>query len=385
MQHVLIIPSWFPSRHRPITGIFFKEQAEILSKKIPKVGLISPLFRSLKDFDRSRNKSEFKVVDGVITYTKEIWHYPFVKKINNANWFKTCKLLFEKYISENGIPEVIHIQSITIAGEIAAYIKDTYNIPFVVTEHATGFALNTYNKKELKHFREILTRSSINIAVSEGLAKTLHEVIGGDWAVIPNTIQNTFFDNVSKQPHFPKNKNKKVFFSLSNLIPIKGIGILVDSFSKLLKDYDNIELWIGGDGSEKHNIEKQIKELSISDKIFLLGRIDRNIVLEKLKEADFYVSPSLQETFGIVIIEALAMGLPTIATRCGGPEYIITDDVGVITEKGSVDKLYSAMKFILENENKYDREKIIEYCRQNYSEEVIGEQIIKAFKKSLNG
>lgn len=385
MKHLLIIPSWYPSRHRPIVGVFFKEQAEILSKKIDKVGVISPLFRSFKDFDAAGNKYTVNISNQVITYTKEIWHYPLLKNTNNKNWFKTCKFLFEKYVSDNGMPEIIHIHSITMAGEIAKYIKEIYKIPFVITEHATGFALNVYDQQDLQRFRDIANYSSKNIAVSNSLAEILNKKVGSNWGIIPNTIQNIFFEKGNEKLNQKQNENKKVFFTLSYLIPIKGINILIDSFYQLIKEYNNVELWIGGDGSERKNLEKQIKELKVNDKVFLLGGLDRNTVLEKLKQVDFYVSPSLQETFGIVIIEALAMGLPTVATKCGGPEYIVNDEVGIIVEKGSAQALHSAMKSILNNEKNYNRKKIIEYCKQNYSEEVVSEKIINVYRNVLNG
>ncbi|WP_263601390.1 glycosyltransferase [Chryseobacterium sp. PET-29] len=385
MEHLLIIPSWYSSRHRPIVGIFFKEQAEILSKKIDKVGVVSPLFRSFKDFDVSGNQNQFMNVNGVITYTQEIWHYPLLEKLNNKRWFTTCKHLFEKYINDNGLPDIIHVHSITIARDIIKYINKKYNIPFVITEHSTGFAMNGYNKKDLKIFKSNIDYCAYNIAVSESLAQTLSQKLGSTWNVIPNTIQNVFFEEGNKRLSFPRDKQKKIFFTLSNLIPVKGLDILIKAFSMLYKENTNVELWIGGDGSEKKNIEHQIKELKMEDRVFLLGKLDRENVLENLKKADFYISPSLQETFGVVIIEALAMGLPTVATRCGGPEHIINDEVGIIVEKGSADELYSAMKLILANENNYDSKKIIDYCRDNYSEDVVSEKIINVYREVLNG
>ncbi len=385
MKHVLIIPSWYPSRHRPIPGIFFKEQAEILSKKIDKVGVISPLFRSFKDFDFTKNEENYYEINGVNTYTEEIWHYPKLRKLNKKNWVKTCKQLFHKYIAENGLPDIIHIHSVMYAGKFAEYAKKKYNVPFVITEHATGFALDYFSNKELKEFSKEIKSSSYNIAVSQSIADTLTEKINGKWKVIPNTIKNVFFEEGIKNLHNTKNKNKKIFFSLSGLIPIKGLNVLIDAFTILEKQFPDTELWIGGDGTEKTKLQNQILQNRLQDKVFLLGKLSQSEVIENLRKVHFYVSPSLQETFGIVIIEALALGLPTVATICGGPEHIINDKVGVVVEKNSAAELYQAMKYLLQNEEQYNSEEIINYCRENYSEDVVSDAIIEVYKQVQHG
>ncbi|WP_185287530.1 glycosyltransferase family 4 protein [Chryseobacterium lactis] len=385
MKHILIIPSWYPSRHKLINGIFFKEQAEILTRKVDKVAVIAPLYRSFKSFDLSPNQTQEEKINGVITYTEEIWHFPKIDKLNRQRWLNTCNHLFEKYISKHGKPDIIHVHSIILGGFFAKYIKEKYNIPFVITEHATGFALGIY-EKEYPDLKKIMAFSSYNIAVSQSLADTLVDRIGGEWNVIPNTIKNIFFEN-GKNALVQKNKigSKIHFFTLSNLIPIKGLDLLLDAFSIVLNDYSEIYLTIGGEGNERKYLESITKKKGLDRNVIFLGNLTRERAMEEYAKADFYVSPSLQETFGVVVIEALSFGLPAVVTRCGGPEYIVNNSVGIVVERNSVDELVKGIIHILKNKDYYDRKKIIEYSEGKYSEDVVSEKIINVYNKVLNG
>lgn len=379
MNHILYIPSWYPNRYDNLSGVFFKEQIEGLSSVIENVGVIAPVYRSFKSFNFKQNELTFSNNDGVNTFIKELWHLPGCNIYNRLQWFNNCKKLFENYVEKFGYPDLIHIHSIITAGQFAVYAKKKYNIPFVVTEHSSGFDRNLYSKRELRSFKAEVIESSHNFAVSKSLVEVLAKSIGGTWDVLPNWVNDNF---INQDNNFTKGE-KIIFFSLSSLNPLKGLNILIDAFDDLAKEYQNVELWIGGNGVEYHNLSDQIKKLRLEDKIVLLGKLDRNTAIEKYKSSTFYVSPSLIETFGIVVIEALAMGLPVLATDSGGPQSILNNDVGIIVKKNSREELYKGMKYLIENEDKFDREKIVKYCVEHFSREKVSNDLINVYKKIL--
>ena len=89
------------------------------------------------------------------------------------------------------------------------------------------------------------------------------------------------------------------------------------------------------------------------------------------------------ETFAIVVIEALAKGVPVIATKCGGPETFLRPEHGLLVDKENVEQLASAMKQMIEHHSCYDGDIIKTFCRDNFSQNVIADKIIDVYKQIL--
>ena len=88
-----------------------------------------------------------------------------------------------------------------------------------------------------------------------------------------------------------------------------------------------------------------------------------------------FVLPSLFETFAAVAAEALASGTPVLATRCGGPEEFITDEVGMLVAPGDEEALYRGLDHMLNNLERYSPEYIQHYAHERFSAERVGEQL----------
>lgn len=91
-------------------------------------------------------------------------------------------------------------------------------------------------------------------------------------------------------------------------------------FARVLEQYPDLLLEIGGDGPEKTKLEELVTKLGINKNIKFLGQLTRDEVKNKMnEESSAFVLSSEYETFGVVVVEALALGKPVIATKCGGP------------------------------------------------------------------
>jgi len=149
--------------------------------------------------------------------------------------------------------------------------------------------------------------------------------------------------------------NKKYkFLFLSRIIPLKGLDVLIKAFSTLERERDDVELIIGGEGSYKESCEKLANILNIK-KITFLGAIDPDKIGEVFSNSNVFVLPSYNiknsgEGWGLVINEAMSMGLPIITTDAVGASYDMVDSGknGFVVDNGSQIELYTAMKKILD-------------------------------------
>ena len=91
------------------------------------------------------------------------------------------------------------------------------------------------------------------------------------------------------------------------------------------------------------------------------------------------VLPSLYETFGVTLIEAMASGLPVIATRCGGPEELVNKDTGILVEPDNCNALISAINYMIDNLQDYSPELISRYARERFSYKSVGRQFDKVY------
>jgi len=132
------------------------------------------------------------------------------------------------------------------------------------------------------------------------------------------------------------------FLSYGRYVKKKGFDLLLRAFRLLLDSGVDARLTIGGRGPELRALQQLAVELGVQDRVELGVWIDD--VQATLDAADVFVLPSLDEPFGIVMLEAMARGLPIISTRTQGPSQVLSDESAWLVGIGSVEELYEAMK-----------------------------------------
>lgn len=143
-------------------------------------------------------------------------------------------------------------------------------------------------------------------------------------------------------------KQSKVIGTIANLYPTKGLNYLIEAAAILIKNYPDLMFLVIGDGQEKKNLELKIKNLGLEDRFFLLGTIER--AYQYLKAFDVFVLPSIKEGWPYTLLEALAAGVPIIATTVGGvPEIIKDGENGLLVSPAAPDQLAQAIQKLLDD------------------------------------
>ncbi len=379
-MHILILPTAYPNIYNDHSSIFVQDQAEALAKSglnVDVVGAIPISFkyifkkRFLKfgTFEYKRNGVDVKLV-----------LFPSIPKLKFFNEFvrtQINKYLLKKYYQNNSI-DVIHVHNST-AGKAALWIKQKFNIPYIVTEHSTAYARKLVSQKEIKDYSSIYKNASARVAVSKEFCKILEDTFDLKFDYVPNVVSTEYF--LPKEEFI---KEDFQFINIGYLDKKKNQTLLIRAFSKAFHVNKNVKLSILGGGSEYNNLQNEINKLNMQEQIKLVGFAPRKLVLEELQKSDTFVLSSKYETFGVVVIEAMSCGLPVVATKCGGPESIIeNDELGVLVENDNLEELEIAMKNMYENKDKYCKDSIRTHVVENFSEKSIANELMKIYK-SIN-
>ncbi|MDB2426117.1 glycosyltransferase [bacterium] len=381
-MHILLIPSWYPLNTNDIQGVFFREQARQLAKSNIQTGVISPHLISLKKVLANKETLGFNFTcdDGVNTYRYVGYDiFPRISSLQRVTWLYFGIKLFKKYIKEFGKPDIIHAHCMLNGGVLAKNIYELYKIPYLITEHGSGYARGHFGKKQISLSREAAEKASERLAVSQPLASDLTRLLGSNlsWKVMPNMLDEIFVKENSQ--NITKSRKPFTYFGLAALTKHKSLDLLIKSFSKIAEQCPDCTVRIGGDGPERKYLEGLAKKLNIQDRISFLGKLTRQQVLEEMNNANTFILTSNFETFAVVAIEALSCGTPVITTKCGGPESIIRENFGIQVPLQDVESLSKAMLQIKDNYHEYDPELIRSECLAQYSGENIANQLLEIY------
>lgn len=387
-MHILILPSWYSTPDKPTHGSFFRDQAVALSNAGVRVGLINPdvsYSGKLKDITGRLSSPEQSMDSGVRVVFQRCKYWRRGGARSHAKRVLELGLtLFENYINCYGLPDLVHVHSALYAGGVAVKIKEKYGVPFVLTEHSTAYARKRIRKSKRILAEKIVANSSALYAVSRPFSQLLEDFFKGtQWQVMPNVLDRIFIQADLGNENAIKAADTFNFLNVCYFSEKKGLFNLLYAFSEVALHNPAATLTLAGDGDLRPELEQLVTKLELSDKVRFTGLLSRNQVLEEMKQCDCFVLSSDYETFGVVLIEANAVGKPVVATRCGGPEDIVSDGNGILVSNRDTEGLASGMKYVIENNYLYDAEKIRDACIRTYGPSAIAKQLIKEYSKFI--
>lgn len=380
-MYILMLSRGIPSAKYPQWGCFEKDQAEALAALGHKVIVLSVDSRFL--FSWRRIGITHIVDNGVEYYNLFLCPSVILAFMGRKfNWWHRCvqaSFLYSYIKKQHGIPDILygHFFSNTLLG---IDIKAKDRIPLVGIEHAARFNENVLDKNTSLMAHYVYDHTDAIIAVSESLRRSLFYHFHKDSVVVHNMANRSYFE---KEYVVKERDSKLVFVATGSLIYRKGFDLLIAAFDKLKLPVDLWELNIIGGGEEYDNLQKQINEAGLQNNIHLLGQKHKEEIVVLLSQSDVFVLPSRNENFSVAVLEALACGLPVVASICGGIRECIDDFNGLLFPVDDVDALANAIKYMFEHYDQYDRKRIAEDCKNRFSPEVIAQQLTHVFEQTI--
>ncbi len=343
---ILFFSHIFPNQVRSTYGIFIKEIAAAMSKKVD-VSVVAPLpIFPFMDF--------FSTFSGI----KKI---PFKESQGNFKILRPRFLSFPKYIKWI---EFITLHRSIIKNKDLIYrvatecdiffthwvFPDTYIALRLAKKLKKKVVLVIHGQKSIGYGKINLEKLFINYTVkrvdkvlvlTSSMKKALNRLFGVPYQKTELTFNgidiNIFkpLDMMYQRSKLNLPKDKKIVMALGRLSPEKGFDLLIDAFRKIYKE-ENLYLVIVGDGPLRTKIEKKIKKQGLSENVLLVGSKPHNEVQYWLNACDLFCSPSYHEEYGLNVIEAMCCGKPIIATSVGIASRVINKDLnGILVPVGS--------------------------------------------------
>lgn len=376
---VLVVPKWYPTASQPSFGAFCRDHALALARRNEVVVLASyairnPPFACFALEDRSE--------DGLRTIRIR-YRRPTLRA--GGLLFQAAGMLaaLARLRREGFRPQIVHAH-VYSAGLPALLIGRLYRAPVVVSEHYTGFARGLVGGYERLLARIAFERADLVAPVSADLAGQLRKIApAARYAVVPNAVDAELFHPARTADRGVPPRTQPGAGSLLAIAALarkKGHLHLLEALA-LLREREparNLRLTLVGGGELAGELRAAARALGLRESVRFLGELDRRGVAEALKAADLLVLPSLYENLPCVLIEALASGLPFVASAVGGIPELLEDELlrsacGLV-RPGDPQALAAAISQALARSEEIDRDALARHARERFGYQAVAER-----------
>jgi glycosyltransferase involved in cell wall biosynthesis len=359
---VLVVSGLYPRPGTPRSGLFVHRQVAALREQGVDARVLCPVVRHALPF---RRESEFAAtldsvreerVEGVPVSYVPYRHVPhrLSTRLEAASLLRSVRGYAGDVFEER--PDVIHAHWLFPAGHAAVALASEWGVPSVVTAH--GSDVHRYpaeNRGVARFTRRTLRRADAVVAVCRALEREIQELVDGaaSVSVIYNGVDTAQFRVASD-----RNRSRAAvglpeagpgICCVCRLVEEKGVLELLEAFGRLASDRPELWLALVGDGPLREKLRSVALERDVSDRVFLPGGVPHRDVASWMQASDLFALPSHAEGLPVVVLEAMACGLPVVATDVGGTAEAVDDRVGRLVPPRDVDRLAEALDELLED------------------------------------
>lgn len=382
---VLFLPKWYPNRYDPMPGLFIQRQAEAITPYCD-VALIY-----VHPDPDCPNKIEVEFSEENEVRILRVYYR--IRGNQTSLWAKAMNLWHFHQAHQKAFhsirefaPDLIHAHILTRMGLIGWRISRKWHIPLVISEHWSRYfpENNTYQgwfRKKISGF--IVKKANAMVAVSEPLRKAMEQsgLHNPVFRVIPNVVaMTTEAESIRGQ----KSELKTILHISCFEDKSKNISGFLRSVKELSLLRQDFTCLMVGTGPDFDDMKEYAGYLRILDSfVKFTGVKTGSDFTDILNGADFSVLSSRYETFGTVVIESLASGIPVVATAVGVARDVIKAENGLLVSPEDEKAMTGALFQMLNLCREYDKKVIKESVADKYSRETVGKQIVSLYRELM--
>jgi glycosyltransferase involved in cell wall biosynthesis len=366
-MNILVLTQYYPFTEEAFAGIFVKQQVEIIGNHYNVTVLCFHVdyswFSLIPKFSVKIEKtSQLEEINLTLARSFPIY--------NQANYFLSTWIYTRRHLLKTKKFDLVHAHVAYPAGVMAFLLKKLLHIPYILTEHTR---IQSQNRSI---FHKTLIKTAYKqadkiVVVSSFLEKEIKKELKLNPIVIPNVVDTNKFSIAHSQSGifeigFIGN------FNNNN----KGLDILLTACKRIRFPF---RLHIVGNGSLIDQYKKMTRDLGINDYCIFYGKMKSHDLPKFYASLNLFILASRYETFGIVLIEAMAAGLPVISTNCGGPADIVTAQTGILVDIDNVEQMAAAIHKIKDNYGEYNSSVIRNYVEQKFGMDAFTNKIIALY------
>lgn len=386
MKNVLWLASWYPNQLSPFDGDFLKRHAKAVALycKVQVIYIVKDEAKLITQNSTIVESINTNLTEQVIYYSSLKTGIKILDKyFSQKKYNRLFRKVINRYIINSGKPDIVHVQIAMKAGLAALWIKRKWNIPYIVSEHWTAYLSNAdiritdYPFIFRKWLKKVLEEASEITVVSNHLGKAIQKYFPSiQYKVIPNVVDTTIFYPAQK-----KQTGNIRFIHISNMNYQKNTEAILEALH-LVNGKLSFEMVLYG--TVNPSLQELISSMELQNHVFIMGEVPQDELAKAIQQSDALILYSRYETFGCVLIEANACGIPVIVSELEVFHELIEDGKNGIFVKGEnpvalADKLRD---FILQKDI-FDKNSIAALTELKYNFKQIGQQFNDLYNKVI--
>jgi len=352
-MRVLVVPKWYPWPERPVFGIFCQEQARALSSRHDVVVLAS-------EATRAPGFLLYRLTEGQedgLCVLRLRYRRPRLRPLAMACQIAGMLAALRRLRRQGWRPDVVHAH-VYSAGLPALILGRLNRATVVITEHYTGFQRGLITGSDRVVARLAFRHADLVAPVSQSLASELRALEPrARMRVVPNVVDEQAFHPAppadASKPATPRSAQR--LLNVAALAEKKGHGDLLHALRALTPELD-LRLEVVGDGPLMDELRALTAELGLEAAVSFRGELPKAAVADRMREADLFVLPSLFENLPCVLLEAMASGLPFVASAVGGVPELADGPGTTLCPPGDPARLAEAIRSALASRPAVDRQ-----------------------------